>query len=197
MVKKLQTAKEVLKAAISAPSKSPLDDHLETILTLRGKSYSWRDIAAFLNERGVETDHSKIFRFIKQWRKKMDYFIPTSNQYLSALKDVEENMTEKQKDMLGFHYNAHNRTATFSELASAVEYPNHNSANIQYGLFGRALGEKLEMKFAPMYDDREYEPFFCSSIGAGNINRKQGDDFQLIMHHELAKAITELGWFKN
>lgn len=199
MVKKLQAAKEVLKAAKSAPSKSPLNEHLETILTLRDKSYSWRDIAAFLTEHGVETDHSKIFRFVnKQRRNKMDpyenYFVPTSNQYLSALKDIEEKMTEQQKGMLGFHYNAHNRTASFGELASAVGY---KSANIEYGKFGRALGEKLEMKFSPMDETGEDKPFFCSSIGAGSLYKKKGQDYQLIMHHELSKAITESGWFKN
>ena len=163
MAKKSRTAKEVLKAAISAPSKSPLNEHLETILTLRDKSYSWRDVAAFLIEHGVETDHSKIFRFMnKQRRIKMDpyenYFVPTSNQYLSALKAIEEKMTEQHKGMLGFHYNAHNRTATFGELASAVGY---ESANLEYGRFGRILGEKLEMKFSPMDESGEDKPFFC------------------------------------
>jgi len=201
MIKKIQAAKELLKAAKSAPSKAPLTEHLDTILTLRDKSYSWRDIAVFLNEHGVVTDHSKIFRFIsKQRRNKMDpyknYFIPTSNQYHAALKDIKDNITEKQKDMLGFHFKAHNRTATFGELASAVEYPNYNTANLQYGLFGRTLGEQLGMIFVPMYENDGGEPFLCSSIGAGNIYRQQESDYQLVMHHELAKALGELGWFQ-
>jgi len=201
MIKKKQTAKELLKAAKSAPSKAPLAEHLDTILTLREKSYSWRDIAAFLNEHGVVTEHSKIFRFInKQRSTKMDsyknFFIPTSNQYINALKDIEGNITEKQKEMLGFHFKAHNRTATFSELASAVEYTNYNAANLQYGLFGRTLGEKLEMVFVPMGGGNDGELFLCSSIGADSVYKQQESDYQLVMHHELAKALAELKWFE-
>ncbi|MBT3447641.1 MAG: hypothetical protein HN441_06995 [Candidatus Thioglobus sp.] len=201
MIKKIQTAKELLKAAKIAPSKDQLAEHIDAILMLRDKRYSWRDIASFLNEHGVETDHSKIFRFInKQRRNKMDpyekYFIPTYDQYLAVLKDMEKNITEKQKDMLGFHYKAHNRTVTFGELADIVDYPDYKTANLQYGKLGSVLGEKLGMIFAPLSRD-DNTPFKSSSIGMGNIYKKEDSDFQIVMHHELSKALRELGWFEE
>jgi tagatose-1,6-bisphosphate aldolase non-catalytic subunit AgaZ/GatZ len=61
-----KSAAAILKDALRAESHESLAEHRETIEVLRGKDYSWRDIAQFLVERGVETDHTKIFRFMKQ-----------------------------------------------------------------------------------------------------------------------------------
>jgi len=57
--------RDILKEAKAAPSKATLDSQRESILLLRKKGYSWREVATFLSERGVETDHTAVFRLIK------------------------------------------------------------------------------------------------------------------------------------
>lgn len=52
----------ILEAAKAMPPKDLLEGHKETVDTLRAKGYSWREIAAFLNLRGVDVDHSKLYR---------------------------------------------------------------------------------------------------------------------------------------
>jgi hypothetical protein len=55
---------EMLKQAKAVPEKRELDSYLETIWQLRGKGQSYREIAEFLNERGVVTDHTAVYRLI-------------------------------------------------------------------------------------------------------------------------------------
>ena len=59
----MATATDILKAAQGAPAKDSLEAHLETIETLRDKGYTWREIAAFLTERGVPTDDHQFMRY--------------------------------------------------------------------------------------------------------------------------------------
>ena len=54
--------KELLREALDAPNKTQLEDHREAVETLRGKGYSWREVAEFLNQRGVATDHTRLYR---------------------------------------------------------------------------------------------------------------------------------------
>ncbi len=192
--------KEILKDAKKAPSKFELDTHLDAIKALRNKGYSWREIASFLNEHGVKTDHTKIFRFMNKKRnKKMndykDYFVPTSDEYVKTLKSLENDISENQMLMLKHHYQAHNRMVTYTELAKVANYPDFKSANLQYGKLGRLIGEKLNMVFAPLEENRDDSlPFYSSAIGSGNIYKSDDNEFQLIMHHEVAKALQNLGW---
>jgi hypothetical protein len=55
---------DMLKDALAAPVKGTLERHALAILELRRKRYTWRAIAAFLNKRGIATDHTKVYRFI-------------------------------------------------------------------------------------------------------------------------------------
>ena len=54
--------KEILAAAKAATPKTRIEDYRETVMTLREKGFTWRDIADFLRERGVVTDHTRIYR---------------------------------------------------------------------------------------------------------------------------------------
>ncbi len=54
----------ILKDAVESPARSQLQGHRKTILTLREKGYSWRKVADFLNERGVMTDHTAVYRLV-------------------------------------------------------------------------------------------------------------------------------------
>ena len=51
------------------------------------------------------------------------------------------------------------------------------------------------MQFAPA--DDKGTPFYSSALGAPHPYLPDGAHFQLIMHHELAKALDDLSWFEN
>ncbi len=53
---------ELLAAAKAAPAKVRLEEYREVVQELRGKGFTWREVADFLTERGVPTDHSWVYR---------------------------------------------------------------------------------------------------------------------------------------
>ena len=55
-------AEQLLQEALEAPVKVQLEDHRAAVEALRTKGYSWREIADFLSERGVNTDHTRLYR---------------------------------------------------------------------------------------------------------------------------------------
>ena len=192
-----KSAAEILRDALKADSHEALVEHRKTIEVLRSKDYSWREIAEFLVERGIETDHTKIFRFMKQrGRIAMTpkvLSIPSAQDYATALESIKAKITDAQLRMLEYHFKTHNRTATFGELGRHVGYKNEDGANLHYGKLGASLGEALRMEFDTFEDGT---PFYSSAIGSGShFQQKETGHFQLIMHHELAKALEQLGWF--
>lgn len=193
----MDKAKTLFEEAKEQPTKDSLAEHVATIKILRKKHYSWREVAEFLNSNGVNTDHTKVFRFVKNLATNknnyINFFVPTSEQYVQALQEIA--MTGKQRKMLLFHYSAHNRTVTYTELADAASFDGYKTANLQYGKLGRSLGEELEMIFAT--SGKTGEHFYSSAIGADNPFRSAEQDYELVMHHELAKAIEALGWPKD
>ena len=54
--------KEILTAAKAAPEKQHLEEYRESVEILRDKGFTWREIAEFLSERGVPTDHTRVYR---------------------------------------------------------------------------------------------------------------------------------------
>lgn len=204
----MKSLEEMLKDALAEPAKDDLSEYLEIIAVLRGKRSTWRDIAKFLSDRGVAVDHTKVYRFAVANEDKINQIanrsinmsksnqavVPTAVEYLDALKTIK--VTEAQRKMLGAHYKAHNRSITYTELANAAGFDKHIAANSQYGSLGRELGEKLEFKF--LKSKVRDSLFYSSAIGADNPNILEDDEeYQLIMHHELAKAIDKLGWFND
>ena len=194
----MSTVSEMLRDAKQAPARETLAAHKETITTLRQKNYTWREIAEFFRERGMQTDHSKLFRFMQRQEKPQmniskDFFVPSAQNYARALAEI--NISEGQKKMLEYHYRAHNRTVNYTNLAEQVGSESHVVANSQYGKLGRALGEALSMNFA--LAETRNEPFYSSAIGADNPYKTPKAEYELVMHHELAKAIQQLGWFQG
>lgn len=57
---------DLLKAATELPGKYGLEAYRDAIFVLRNKGLSWREIADFLIEKGVKTDHSRIFRYMME-----------------------------------------------------------------------------------------------------------------------------------
>ena len=198
----MKSPSEILKEAKGFKVKEVLAPHEQTILTLREKSYSWRDIATFLCERGVDTDHSKVFRFIHKTRrrkmeKRPEFVVPKAEKYTEALRSIKNKISDKQMKMLAWHFYAHNRTATYTQLGEAAGH-NFNFANLHYGGLGVTLGKQLVINFAES-DLTPDTDFYSSAIGTA---KKHGDEeWVLIMHHELGKALEILiekhGWFEK
>ncbi|MBK9684523.1 MAG: hypothetical protein IPO59_15025 [Betaproteobacteria bacterium] len=185
----MTTADTLQQAAMSAPEKDDTQAHLGTVATLRGKGYSWRDIAAFMAEHGVSIDHARLYRAYTRHLAGV-INVPSSKQYVEGLKAIK--MSAQQRAMLEYHYRASNRTVTYTELATAVGKTDHQVANKLYGNLGAELGKKIGFEF-PMAPKRG-KPFYSGSIGI-DAPRGPSNEYRLMMHHELAKAIVELKLF--
>ena len=188
---------EILSQANSAPNKLSLEAHRDTILVLRDKGYTWREIAKFLDERGVSADHTSVYRLVSKPKKKPNNMnttnqFPSSEVYQKALTTIS--ISEPQRAMLNAHYDSLNRSITYTKLAEAAGYADYGAANLQYGQLGFNLGEAIGFDFIDS-DTRPGEKFYSSSIGMPNSYTS--GHFQLVMHHELAKAIQSLGWFNQ
>ncbi len=116
--------------------------------------------------------------------------IVKADEYQKALEKIS--ISDKQKLMLEAHYKATNRSITYTELANSAGYDDFTVANSQYGKLGRTLGEAVGFEFVNLDSDRK---FYSSSIGMPNSYTE--GDFQLVMHHELAKAIKKSGILKD
>ena len=52
----------LLHEAEQEPDRGALDDCLDVIRTLRGKDFSFREIASWLSARGIEANHNAVYR---------------------------------------------------------------------------------------------------------------------------------------
>lgn len=191
----MHTPESVLNEALNAPQRGDLALYVDAIKALREKKWSWREIAEFLTGRGVETDHTKVLRFMQKIENR--WTVPAADDYHKAIAKLKEHgkLVGSQWEMLTFLYKAHNRTATYTELAHAAaragakvsgERP-HTYANLEFGKLGKRLGDAVGMSFLP--SSRRDSPFYSSSIGVGSSVTPDGGEFELVMHHELAKAL--------
>lgn len=192
----MKSISEILEDARNLAVEEPLESYEEVISTLREKGLSWREIADFLNQRGVNTDHTKVFRFVKSRAaitlSKSSFHVPSSDQYAECLKSIS--ISELQRAMLRAHYEAHNRTATFTYLANKAGSMSYRTANSHYGTLGHAIGDVLGISFVLAENGRGF--FYCSAIGMPNSYLTKGGEFELVMHHELAKALEQTNFFE-
>ena len=185
-------SKDIYKDAEKADDKRGLEPHFDTIQLLRKKGYSWRDVAAFFVERGVSTDHTKVYRQYKKLKTMNTYKNPSVEEYVNALKNIQLN--EQQRDMLKAHYNSHQVTITYTELAHAAGYDDYSAANSQYGKLAHILGDAAGYEFRESRV-RKGELFYGSAVGYEK--ESSGEEFELVMHPELIKAITKLELFED
>ncbi len=57
---------DLLKLASAVPGKYGLADYRDTIVLLRNKGQSWRDVADFLKNNGIVTDHTTVYRYMME-----------------------------------------------------------------------------------------------------------------------------------
>lgn len=187
----MPNTEELLSQALAAPDKADNDlkELLGPISTLRAKKYSWREISAWFAERGIDVDHARLYRaFTRHLAAVIN--VPPAGKYVEALRGLE--MTAVQRVMLHCHFLAPNRTVTYTELARAAGKSDYRVANSEYGNLGAALGERTGFEF-PMAPTRG-KPFYSGAIGV-DAPRGPNNEYRLMMHHELAKAIESLALF--
>ena len=64
---------EMLKQAKAVAKNLGLEKYAETIWELRRKGFSYRQIAEFLNERGMTTEHTAVYRLVTGANPEQDY----------------------------------------------------------------------------------------------------------------------------
>ena len=187
----MTNADELLRAALEASAKGETDlqELLGPTSALRAKGYSWRDISAWFAERGIDVDHARLYRAFTRHLSAVTN-VPAAEQYAQALKAVK--MNALQRAMLEHHFKAPNRTVTYTQLAKAAGKDDHQVANKQYGDLGAAIGKHIGFEF-PMAP-RRGKPFYSGAIGI-DAPRSASNEYRLMMHHELAKAIEMLKLF--
>ena len=72
----------LLRQAEEEPNYRDLSEYCPVIATLRGKGFSYREIAEWLSERGVELDHNAVYRL-----------------YTRNLSDHEAKMEDQEADL--------------------------------------------------------------------------------------------------
>ena len=114
-------------------------------------------------------------------------FVPSIEEYVSALRMIEGQMTEKQREMLIKHYNSDCHVTTATDLAGAVGYKDFSGANMQYGRLGNlvsnalGLGSPGVITLVLMVPPRE----------AGN------PEWLWVMRANIAEALERLGWVEK
>jgi hypothetical protein len=111
--------------------------------------------------------------------------IPSVQEYKQAFLAIEPFMSDKQRAILKFHYQAPSRMMTMTEIAYSVGYTNFRAANLQYGRLGNMLCEALNWRHGVNIN-----------IAVTFIPPYQSPNRQwlLIMRSEVATALKDLGW---
>ena len=72
----------LLREAEEEPNYRDLSEYCPVIATLRGKGFSYREIAEWLSERGVDLDHNAVYRL-----------------YTRSLSDVEAHLEDQEAEL--------------------------------------------------------------------------------------------------
>lgn len=106
---------------------------------------------------------------------------PEFQQYVAAFQAID-NLTDSHLQMLRIHYHAHEQTITAKELAQAMGYSHHTTANMMYGRLARLVGEQLG--YSP-------EP---EKLGTLVTFEKRKGEWHWILRPEVSQALETLGW---
>ena len=96
-----------------------------------------------------------------------------------------------QKRMLESHLRAPNHTATATELAEKMGYPNYGTVNMLYGSLAATVTAKLNLNKVD-WSVPDGEP---QSVSLVIFDRTGPEEhWKWIMRPELVDALTDLGW---
>ncbi|GEM_PF-2066123 len=172
------------------PAKVHLGPYKEVIQRLRTKGASWREIAKFLNrEAGIEVEHTKIARTAASWNLESDLTatLPLTADYLQCLNSIQ--LSHEEIQILLSHFYAPHRTVTYSQLARLCGHDSSRLISQHYNELGQKLCDALSFKPCT---DASGRPLFTSVIGIKHSYTGLKDEYQLILHHALSDAISQL-----
>jgi len=96
---------------------------------------------------------------------------------------IRSNMSEHQKSILKFNYDARGHTITATQLAQKLDYHHHGPANLHYG--------KLATKVAGILKVKEMPP---EKIGIFVTFLKVSNEWNWILKPEVCQALENLDW---
>lgn len=119
----------------------------------------------------------------------------TTNAYAVALGAViDEGVPEKHLELLRAHFEAPQHTATASQLARAVGYPNYKSVNLQYGRLAHRVANRLGVVEHPV----------CPRVRGRNKGSwlfvlvdwavEQSGDTRFVLRQPVIEALQRLGY---
>ncbi|HWJ37986.1 MAG TPA: hypothetical protein VNR86_04410 [Sphingomicrobium sp.] len=113
--------------------------------------------------------------------------VPTKERFRDALRILAYSMPKKHRRLLEKHYRSAGHTATATELAKLVDYPDWNSVNLQYGTFAAKLADRMHWTLPP---DTQ------ASYAVAWFEKPDGPEehWRWHMHDELVAALEELRW---
>lgn len=111
----------------------------------------------------------------------------TSQRYASALRQIENGMTQAQRSMLIGHASATEQTLCMREIAQLGGYDTFNTANLMYGELAHALADALEITGLEYW-------VYCLATFFGAPGKSET---QVTMHPELYEALIQIGWISG
>jgi len=96
-----------------------------------------------------------------------------------------KNISDNQKKMLIFNYQAKNHNITATELSRKMKFKNYNAANLIYGKLAKIIGDTLKINKMPK-----------ELIGIFVDFDKPLKEWHWILKSELVQALEEIKWVK-
>lgn len=90
----IPTPQELLESAENEESRFDLEDYWLSIVTLRKRGWSWRDIADWLTGKGLQIDHSSVYRFAKNHKAVLWACLPQQDFENEATEYLLENTSQ-------------------------------------------------------------------------------------------------------
>lgn len=111
----------------------------------------------------------------------------TAQRYASALRQIENGMTQAQRNMLIGHASATEQTLCMREIAQLGGYDTFNTANLKYGELAHALADALDITGLEYW-------VYCLATFFGAPGKSET---QVTMHPELYEALIQIGWISG
>ena len=108
----------------------------------------------------------------------------TAERYAMSLRQIENGMSQAQRNMLIGHASAPEQTLCMREIAQLGGYDTFNTANLKYGELAHALADALDITSLEYW-------VYCLATFFGAPGKSET---QVTMHPELYEALILIGW---
>jgi uncharacterized protein YPO0396 len=153
------------------------------------KCWAWRDGNAIFKASANSMDAA--IQAIKiQIDQDIGELDTESKRMAVAFEDIFPSLSAAQVAMLQANYRAPERTITADELAKVAGFKNHNAANLQYGLVGKAIHELTRCE---LQKDGNGAVLMTSAIAIGLDKASEDGQFRWKLRDDVASALKALG----